>query len=368
MGFIEYKDISKHFRDVTAVDDISLSIKEGEFVALLGPSGAGKTTLLRTLAGFEKPSEGEIILDGENITHIPPHKRDAGMVFQEYALFPHMTVAENIAFGMNERGYENDRIDEQITNTLKMVDMEGLKQRQPAELSGGQRQRVATARAIAIEPKVLLMDEPLGALDKKLRERLELELVQIQQKLGITTLYVTHNQTEALTMADRIAIMREGHIEQIGTPEEIYNRPKTRFVADFVGDANFLDGDLVQRNGETILRLSESDIQFNQHTHPYSNSQQITTVGGSMFVRPESITLNHSAPDEQEMNCLPGTIDNILFVGSRTRYYIDANDQEIVVDTQQSNPEFETDDTVYLTWARNDTHLTKPAEQVIKSE
>src|SRR5258707_5897898 len=239
---IEIAGVSKIYDGgVRAVDAVAMEIRQGEFFSLLGPSGCGKTTTLRMIAGFDTPSIGAIRVDGADITHVPAHKRDMGMVFQNYALFPHRTVAENVAFGLRMRGLDKASIASKVKAALAMVELSGLEDRRPAQLSGGQQQRVALARAIVIEPTVLLCDEPLGALDKKLRQTMQFELKQLQRKIAVTLVYVTHDQEEALTMSDRIAVMNRGRIEQLGTPFDIYNRPATRFVSDFIGDSNLFD-------------------------------------------------------------------------------------------------------------------------------
>ncbi|WFU22432.1 ABC transporter ATP-binding protein [Bradyrhizobium sp. CB1717] len=241
---IEIAGVSKVYDGgVRAVDAVAMDIRQGEFFSLLGPSGCGKTTTLRMIAGFETPSSGAIRVDGADITHVPAHKRDMGMVFQNYALFPHRTVAENVAFGLRMRGLDKATIAAKVKAALAMVELSGLEGRRPAQLSGGQQQRVALARAIVIAPRVLLCDEPLGALDKKLRQQMQFELKQLQKKLGLTLVFVTHDQEEALAMSDRIAVMNGGRVEQVGTPTEIYNQPTTRFVADFIGDTNIFRGE-----------------------------------------------------------------------------------------------------------------------------
>src|SRR5689334_10473231 len=243
---IEISGVSKIYDGgVRAVDTIEIDIRQGEFFSLLGPSGCGKTTTLRIIAGFETPSDGAIRVDGADITHVPAHKRDMGMVFQNYALFPHRTVAENVAFGLRMRGIDKQAIEARVKAALAMVELSGLEDRRPGQLSGGQQQRVALARAIVIEPRVLLCDEPLGALDKKLRQQMQFELKQLQKTLGLTLVFVTHDQEEALAMSDRIAVMNCGRVEQIGTPVEIYDQPLTRFVADFIGDTNIFRGERV---------------------------------------------------------------------------------------------------------------------------
>ncbi len=242
MGALRLSGIERSFGDFAAVSDLSLEVADGEFVTLLGPSGCGKTTTLRMVAGFIAPDRGEIAFNGERINAVPPHRRDTAMVFQSYALFPHMSVADNVGFGLRMRGMPTAARRERVAESLAMVNLSGLERRRPGELSGGQQQRVALARAIATRPQILLFDEPLSNLDARLREKVRLEIRELQRRLGITTLYVTHDQAEALAMSDRIVVMRAGRIEQVGTPDEIYRAPATRFVADFVGAANIIDG------------------------------------------------------------------------------------------------------------------------------
>jgi len=239
---IKLQQVTKSFDGkVVAVDDVTLDIKAGEFFSLLGPSGCGKTTSLRMIAGFEMPDSGRVHVGGEDITDVPVHRRDMGMVFQSYALFPHRTVAENVAFGLRMRDVPKPEIAKRVAAALAQVALTGLEERRPAQLSGGQQQRVALARALVIEPRVLLCDEPLGALDRKLRQQMQFELKELQQRLGVTLVFVTHDQEEALAMSDRIAVMNRGRVEQVGAPTEIYERPRTRFVADFIGEINLLD-------------------------------------------------------------------------------------------------------------------------------
>ena len=241
---VRLERVSKLFGDVAAVDDLSLDIEEGEFFSLLGPSGCGKTTTLRMIGGFEEPSYGTVYLGGRDVTDLPPYKRDVNTVFQSYALFPHLDVFENVAFGLRRKKVDKGEIDTRVRETMALVDLIGFERRKPAQMSGGQQQRVALARALVNHPKVLLLDEPLGALDLKLRKQMQLELKRIQQEVGITFIYVTHDQEEAMTMSDRLAVMRHGRIEQIGGPEDVYESPATEFVAGFLGASNMLDGDL----------------------------------------------------------------------------------------------------------------------------
>jgi spermidine/putrescine ABC transporter ATP-binding subunit len=349
---IEYDDVAKYYGSVVAAEDVSFTIEPGEFVALLGPSGAGKTTLLRLLAGFETLSEGEIRLNGRAISDVPPNKRDTGMVFQDYALFPHMTVEENILFGLKRNGFSGSEAAERVAESLEMVDLAGYEDRYPSELSGGQQQRVATARAVAIQPAVLLMDEPLGALDKKLRDQLEVELKELQEELNITTMYVTHNQEEALTMADRIVVTNGGRIEQIGTPTEIYEEPATEFVAEFIGDTNFLDGEVATDGNRAVLRQNGHTFQLAESTVPDGDS--------AVFVRPEKIAVTAGGNGTTGDNVVSGTVDRRIFIGSNTRYFVSVNGHELVVEEQNREGRdalFDQGDDVDLVWDASDTHV-----------
>ena len=241
-NLVELQNISKSFGKTLVLDELSLEVKENEFITLLGPSGCGKTTTLRIIVGFEKPDQGKVIFDGTDITNIPANKRNLNTVFQKYALFQHMTIGENIAFGLKIKNKSASYIKDKIKYALKLVNLEGFENRKPSSLSGGQQQRIAIARAIVNEPKVLLLDEPLGALDLKLRQDMQYELMRLKEELGITFIYVTHDQEEALTMSDKVVVMNQGYIQQMGTPEDIYNEPENAFVADFIGDSNIIDG------------------------------------------------------------------------------------------------------------------------------
>lgn len=253
-NIIELKHVTKSFADngFVAVEDFNLEVKRGEFVTFLGPSGCGKTTTLRMIAGFEMPTDGEILLNGQPIQNLPPYERPINTVFQRYALFPHMNIYENIAFGLKQKKTPKDVIDRKVKRVLSLVDLEGFEGRRVPTLSGGQQQRIAIARALVNEPEILLLDEPLGALDLKMRQEMQIELKEMHRKLGITFIYVTHDQEEALTMSDKIVVMSEGHIQQIGTPEDIYNEPQNAFVADFIGESNIFNGVMT---GKCILRL-----------------------------------------------------------------------------------------------------------------
>jgi putative spermidine/putrescine transport system ATP-binding protein len=314
---IEIAGVSKVYDGgVRAVDTIAIDIRQGEFFSLLGPSGCGKTTTLRMIAGFETPDIGAIRVDGTDITHVPAHKRDMGMVFQNYALFPHRTVAENVAFGLRMRGIDKAAIASKVKAALAMVELAGLEDRRPGQLSGGQQQRVALARAIVIEPRVLLCDEPLGALDKKLRQQMQFELKQLQKTLGLTLVFVTHDQEEALAMSDRIAVMNCGRVEQIGTPVEIYDQPLTRFVADFIGDTNIFRGERVTTDAGPGLAVGHGLIL----TLP-TPAPGIDVL--SVALRPEKIRLSSGAArNTANGSSAQGTIESTNFLGGAVLYRI----------------------------------------------
>jgi putative spermidine/putrescine transport system ATP-binding protein len=316
---IEIAGVSKIYDGgVRAVDAVAMDIRQGEFFSLLGPSGCGKTTTLRMIAGFETPSAGAIRVDGADITHVPAHKRDMGMVFQNYALFPHRTVAENVAFGLRMRGLDKVTIAAKVKAALAMVELSGLEERRPAQLSGGQQQRVALARAIVIAPRVLLCDEPLGALDKKLRQQMQFELKQLQKKLGLTLVFVTHDQEEALAMSDRIAVMNGGRVEQVGTPTEIYNQPTTRFVADFIGDTNIFRGERTTTSSiASALDVGKGLIL----ALPSSDAQGTGVL--SVALRPEKIrlSLRADAPTPAGSSA-HGIVENTNFLGGAVLYRI----------------------------------------------
>lgn len=318
-GAIEAQSVSKIFNagsehSVTALDDVSVEIRDNEFFTLLGPSGCGKTTLLRLIAGFEHPSAGLIKLHGEDISHLPPFRRPVNTVFQNYALFPHMTVSENIGFGLEMQGHSKEKVHQTTQAMLKLVRMEELRDRRTSQISGGQQQRVALARALAPQPKVLLLDEPLSALDFKLRKDMQLELKRLQHETGITFIFVTHDQEEALTMSDRIAVMNAGRILQIGSPKEIYEHPAERFVADFVGDTNFVVADIVGENGKQarlkFVSGSEVDIALPEEL---SGANQVTVA-----IRPEQVIVGA----ESEPALLKGVLEQKVYFGTDTHYHI----------------------------------------------
>jgi spermidine/putrescine ABC transporter ATP-binding subunit len=308
------RHVTKAYGPVVAVSDLSLEIPRGIFLSLLGPSGCGKTTTLRLIAGFEQPSQGDILIRGQRVNLVPAYRRDFSMVFQNFALFPHMTVAGNVAFGLRMRGLPHKERDARVREALHLVHLAGFEERYPRQLSGGQQQRVALARAIVVRPAVLLLDEPLGSLDKKLREEMQVELRQLQREIGITTVFVTHDQDEALTLSDRVAIMNAGRIEQMGTPRELYERPATDFVANFLGVSNIFRGRVAGREGEeALVALGAVRIRV-----PWEPAFE---VGGAVrvAVRPEKIRL---APRGQAGG-IPARVRHVVYLGATTHFYLD---------------------------------------------
>jgi putative spermidine/putrescine transport system ATP-binding protein len=328
MGFLEIDNLQKRFAQTSVVERVQLEVTRGEFVSLLGPSGCGKTTTLRMIAGFEVPSSGAIRLDGVDITHRPPNRRNVGMVFQAYALFPNMTVAENIGFGLKVAKKPAVDIKRRVDEMLDLIKLSALGNRYPYQLSGGQQQRVALARALAIRPQVLLLDEPLSALDAKIRVALRNEIRAIQRELGITTIYVTHDQEEALSLSDRVVVMNEGRVEQIGTPFEIYNFPRTSFVASFVGTLNILRGYVGDPARGTILIDGQEVIASRALEHARAGD------ACSVALRPEVVSLGEAAGDGNRMR---GTVEDVNFLGSIVRIRVRFTDNAISVDTF-SNP------------------------------
>ncbi len=321
--YLVLDDVSKVFAsrggvgEVTAVNGVSLTIERGELVTLLGPSGCGKTTTLRLIAGFEFPTTGRILLDGRQINDLPPHKRDMSMVFQSYAIFPHLNVFENIAYGLNVQKRPRDEIKRRVAKVLELVELTGFENRAPNQLSGGQQQRVALARALVMEPKVLLMDEPLSNLDAKLREQMRTEIRRIQRRLGITSVYVTHDQVEAMTLSDRIVIMNQGRIEQIGTPTEVYRRPQTRFVADFIGRANFVEGTVRERrDGVLVVEALGATMAAPAPAETFGPGERVTLV-----IRPEMVELD--SPQAH----VAGIVRRASYLGSVVEYDVEVAGQ-----------------------------------------
>ncbi len=315
---LEIRNLTKTFDGQSAVDDVSLTIYKGEMFALLGASGCGKSTLLRMLAGFEQPTHGQIVLDGQDLSHMPPYQRPINMMFQSYALFPHMTVEQNIAFGLKQDKLPRAEIKQRVEEMLAMVHMQEFAARKPHQLSGGQRQRVALARSLAKRPKLLLLDEPMGALDKKLRDRMQLEVVDILERVGVTCVMVTHDQEEAMTMAGRIAIMNRGKFVQIGEPEDIYEHPNSRFSAEFIGSVNIFEGLLKERQDEALI------IQSPALVHPLQVNTDVSVVDGvpvHVALRPEKIVLCEDVPADG-YNFATGEVVNIAYLGDLSIYHV----------------------------------------------
>lgn len=313
---VDFIHISKGFGEQLVLDDLNLSVHENEFLTLLGPSGCGKTTTLRILGGFESPDKGQVIFDGQDITHLPPNKRNLNTVFQKYALFSHMSVSENIAFGLKISGKSDAYIKDKIRYALKLVNLEGYENRLPDSLSGGQQQRIAIARAIVNEPRLLLLDEPLGALDLKLRQDMQYELIRLKNELGITFIYVTHDQEEALTMSDTIVVMNQGYIQQMGSPEDIYNEPQNAFVADFIGESNIIEGVMIQDRLVQIL-----GAKFDCVDTGFGQNKPVDVV-----IRPEDVDLV-----EPEKGTITGVVTHLIFKGVLYEMEVQANGFEWLV-------------------------------------
>lgn len=325
---VQFRNVTKRFGSFVAVDNVSLDIYQREFFALLGPSGCGKTTLMRMLAGFETPTSGEIIVDGKNIVDVAPDKRPINMMFQSYALFPHMTVEQNVAFGLHRSGGPaKSEIEDRTSRMLKLVQLEPFAKRKPNQLSGGQKQRVALARALARSPKILLLDEPLAALDKKLREQTQFELMTIQEELGLTFLIVTHDQQEAMTVSSRIGVMRAGQLQQIGTPGEVYEYPQTGFVADFIGDTSLFEIEITGQDGDyTVAQWNGADTPL------FLRSLDDTPVDSAakfLSVRPEKVTISREQPTDMP-NAFRGKVVDIAYTGSQSVYHVELSPGVII--------------------------------------
>ena len=320
---IDLVDISKSYGDNLILDELNLYIRENEFLTLLGPSGCGKTTTLRIIGGFEQPDNGKVVFDGKDITKLPPNKRQLNTVFQKYALFTHMTIAENIAFGLKIKKKSKQYIDDKIKYALKLVNLDGYENRMADSLSGGQQQRIAIARAIVNEPKVLLLDEPLGALDLKLRQEMQYELIRLKNELGITFIYVTHDQGEALTMSDTIVVMNQGYIQQIGTPEDIYNEPENAFVADFIGDSNIISATMIEDKVVEIL-----GTKFKCVDTGFGNNKPVDAV-----IRPEDVELV-----EKGKGIIDGRVTHLIFKGVHYEMEVMANGYEWLVHSTTFEP------------------------------
>jgi spermidine/putrescine transport system ATP-binding protein len=372
---VRLERVTKTFGDALAVDDLSLDIAEGEFFSMLGPSGCGKTTTLRMIGGFEEPSRGTVYLGGRDVTDLPPYKRDVNTVFQSYALFPHLNVFENVAFGLRRRKVAKGDVKTRVDDALRLVEMAGFEERKPGQMSGGQQQRVALARALVNHPKVLLLDEPLGALDLKLRKQMQLELKRIQQEVGITFIYVTHDQEEAMTMSNRLAVMRAGRAEQIGPPEEVYEKPQTQFVAAFLGASNLLEGELKeQTDGTSTVLLAGGDVVH------LPNDRAPFRVGESVLVgvRPEKITIRSDGAKSEEggsadpgWNSVSGLLRMATYIGVSHQYRVEGpggHEFTVWVQNLGSEPAPGPGERVKLSWRWEHTFAVLPQEGITLEE
>ena len=366
---VRLERVSKHFGDTIAVNDLSIDIEEGEFFSMLGPSGCGKTTTLRMIGGFEEPTYGNVYLGGRDVTDLPPYRRDVNTVFQSYALFPHLDVYENVAFGLRRRKIDSSEVERRVKEALHLVEMEGFEKRRPGQMSGGQQQRVALARALVNHPKVLLLDEPLGALDLKLRKQMQLELKRIQREVGITFIYVTHDQEEAMTMSNRIAVMRLGKIEQIGPPEDVYEYPSTEFVAGFLGASNMIDGEVKDRPDAmtTVLTTGGDVLQV-----PSERADLDTGTAVRVGVRPEKITLEiDEGEPPADRNSLTGTLVMSTYIGVSHQYKVEGpggTTFTVYVQNLGERRVPQPGERVRLSWPREHTFAVVPQEDLSKEE
>lgn len=349
--YVEIKNVKKMFDRFIAVNDVTLNIAKGELFALLGSSGSGKSTLLRMLAGFETPTSGQILIDGEDMAGIPPYKRHVNMMFQSYALFPHMNVKQNIAFGLKQDKLPRDLIETKAQEALKMVEMEKFGKRKVHQLSGGQKQRVALARSLVKSPKLLLLDEPMGALDKQLRVQMQLELVNILEHVGVTCVMVTHDQEEAMTMSSRIAIMSEGEIVQVGPPTEIYEFPNSQFSAEFIGSVNLFFGKVTEEEADHVFIKSDELENLIYISHGITGTPDMPV---SVAVRPEKILIQREAPKEAH-NWVKGIVREIVYLGNLSTYHVELKSGKIVTSTQvnlvrSAEDRIDWDEEVYLSW------------------
>ncbi|ALD98001.1 MULTISPECIES: ABC transporter ATP-binding protein [Pseudomonas] len=359
---VSFRGVQKSYDgEALIVKDLNLDIRKGEFLTLLGPSGSGKTTSLMMLAGFETPTAGEILLGGRAINNVPPHKRDIGMVFQNYALFPHMTVAENLAFPLSVRGMSKTDVGEKVKKALGMVQLDTFAHRYPAQLSGGQQQRVALARALVFEPQLVLMDEPLGALDKQLREHMQMEIKHLHQRLGVTVVYVTHDQGEALTMSDRVAVFHQGEIQQIAPPRSLYEEPKNTFVANFIGENNRLNGRLVSQDGDRCV------VELERGEKVHALAINVGQPGGpvTLSIRPERINLNGRS--ESCANRFSGRVAEFIYLGDHVRVRLEVagkNDFFVKQPIAELDPTLSVGDVVPIGWQVEHVRALDPLQQV----
>ncbi|MBS0654726.1 MAG: ABC transporter ATP-binding protein [Verrucomicrobia bacterium] len=368
-GFVVFDKVTKTFGDVTAVDAVSFAIEMGQFFSILGPSGCGKTTLLRLVAGFEKPDSGRIFIDGQDITDLPPNKRPVNTVFQHYALFPHLTVWENIAFGLRIAKRPKAEIEREVERMLQLIQMEAYAHKKPDHISGGQKQRVAIARALINKPKVLLLDEPLAALDLKLRQKMLMELDLIHDEVGITFLFITHDQTEAIAVSDQIAVLHKGKVEQIGTPVQLYESPKSSFVAAFIGDTNFLDG-------RTAAKISSeySEIAIDDFPNILCFNDKQLSVGEPVHlsVRPEKIHIGREEPPKNpQHNIFQGIVEDVVYKGDHTKFFVKTHGHRIAVLQQHSRflldeKPITWNDTVWIWWHADDGFILEKYSEADK--
>ena len=343
---VKFENITKKFNETTAVDNVSCNFEAGTLTTLLGPSGCGKTTSLRIIAGLERATSGKILVDNEDVTLLPATDRDVSMVFQSYALFPHMSVIENVSYGLKMINVNKEEYIEKALETLKLVNLEGYENRMPSELSGGQQQRVAVARAIVLEPKVLLFDEPLSNLDAKLRRQVREDIREIQQKLGVTTIYVTHDQEEALAISDKVIVMNNAVIAQEGNPKDLYNFPKNKFVANFIGDANVVKAEIINKQSNTYeLKLAEINVKIECDNDLNSSV--------SVALRPEKIEIKRS----NDNNCIHATINNASFVGSSYQYILNSKLGKLYVISNDTNDVFEVGEEVFINHNEKDIRI-----------
>jgi spermidine/putrescine transport system ATP-binding protein len=359
-GFdVELRKVFKVFGGETAVRGIDLTIRQGEFFSILGPSGCGKTTTLRLIAGFETPSAGEVLIQGRPMTHVPPYRRPINTVFQNYALFSHLNVWDNIAFGLRIKKCGKAEVEQRVKDALKLVKMESFASRHPAQLSGGQQQRVALARALVNRPAVILLDEPLGALDLKLRKEMQMELTSLHRELGLTFVMVTHDQEEALSLSDRIAVMNQGKVEQIDAPQQIYNHPQTTFVADFIGDTNLLHGKIEGFHPAMLWVTTQTGLKIQVQPAELDNAP--TTGAVMVSVRPEKIQLSFSQP-VQKVNCFEGQLHSILYLGTHVHYLVElrSGDRLTVMQPNTTHKHPALNAPLYVYWGFSDC-LALPA-------
>lgn len=357
---IIFENVSRSYGNIQALKDVSFSVEKGQFFSLLGPSGCGKTTLLRIVAGFERPDSGRVLLDGQDITNLPPNKRPVNTVFQNYALFPHLTLWENIAFGLRVAKKSESEIRREVEGMLHLIQMEDHAHKRPDEISGGQKQRIAIARALINRPRVLLLDEPLAALDLKLRQKMLLELDLIHDEVGITFLFVTHDQTEAMAVSDKIAVLHHGKVEQIGTPMELYEAPKSSFVAAFIGDTNFLDGVVAEKvskdysqlmieNFPTVICFNDKHLSVGDHVH--------------LSIRPEKIHISREKPNDNPYhNIFPATVEDVVYKGDHTKFWVSIGEYRIAVSQQHSRflldeKPIRWKDNIWIWWHADDGYM-----------